>query len=129
MKGALDASALLALLLKEPGWERVFGAIFVDSPITTVNFAEVATRYALRGAAPDVVRNLRRRAPLVLVPVDEDLAVEAAVMAPLTKPAGLSLGDRLCLALAKREGLPALTADRKWKEVETAVGVEIEMIR
>jgi len=129
MKGALDASALLALLLKEPGWERVFGAVFAASPMTTANFAEVATRYALRGAAPAVVRSLSRRAPLVLVPVDEELAIEAAIMAPSTKPAGLSLGDRLCLALAKREGIPALTADRNWQAIAAAVGVEVELIR
>jgi PIN domain nuclease of toxin-antitoxin system len=31
-----------------------------------------------------------------------------------TDRAGLSLGDRLCLALASRRGEDALTADRAW---------------
>jgi len=129
VRAALDASALLAFLLKEPGREQVLTAVIAGSPITTVNFAEVAGRYALRGASEKVVRGLRARVPLVLVPVDEALAIEAAVMLPRTRLAGLSLGDRICLALAKREGIPALTADRAWEGVSDAVGVRVELIR
>lgn len=42
---------------------------------------------------------------------------------------GLSLGDRLCLALAKVKARPALTGDRAWAEVADAIGVEILLIR
>ena len=104
-KAVLDASALLALLLKEPGHERVLTALFADSLIATVNLAEVCARYALRSASEEVIRNLRRRAPLVVVPVDEDLAVESAVMILHTRSEGLSLGDRICLALAQEGGV------------------------
>ena len=129
MRTAIDASALLALLLKEPGHERVMSALFADSAITTVNLAEVCARYALRGASEGVIRGLRRRVPIIVVPVDEELAVMSAVLIPHTRSKGLSLGDRFCLALAKREGLPALTADRKWADIAEAVGVEVELIR
>ena len=37
------------------------------------------------------------------------------------------VGDRACLALACRLGLPALTADRAWKGL--AVGTEVGAIR
>ena len=47
----------------------------------------------------------------------------------LTLERGLSLGDRYCLALARREGVPALTAERRWPEIAAAVGVRVEVIR
>ena len=50
-------------------------------------------------------------------------------MAQATRSAGLSLGDRLCLALAQRNGNGALTADRMWLKVAEAVGVVVELIR
>jgi len=62
------------------------------------------------GMPQPVVRNLVARLPVELVDGDADLALRAADMAPLTKPFGLSLGDRFCLALAARSGVPAFTA-------------------
>ncbi len=124
----LDASAILAFLLAEPGQERVAEALLEDTTMTTVNFAEVATKYVLRGAK-ERARTLAERLPLTLVPVDQDLALRAALMADLTRPAGLSLGDRVCLALGQRTGQTVLTADRAWLEVAAAVGVRVELVR
>jgi len=47
----------------------------------------------------------------------------------VTRPAGLSFGDRACLALARRSGRKAMTADRTWLSVATLLGVEVELIR
>ena len=124
----LDASAVLAFLLRERGHERVLEALAGDPRMSTVNFAEVATKYVLRGF-PEEAERLRDELPVVFVPVDDDLALQAALMASATKPLGLSLGDRVCLALAKRSGLPALTADRAWLDVAGALGVALEVIR
>jgi len=124
----LDASAVLALLLAEPGADRVTEAILAGAEMTTVNFAEVATKYVLRGAVVEA-RALQTRLPVSFVAVDQDLALRAALMAQATRPAGLSLGDRLCLALAQRSDSAALTADRGWLAVAEAVGVVVEMIR
>lgn len=124
----LDASAVRALLLGEPGADRVTEAILDGAEMTTANFAEVATKYVLRGAVAEA-RALQTRLPVALVAVDQDLALRAALMAQVTRPAGLSLGDRLCLALAQRSVSPALTADRSWLSVAEAVGVVVEMIR
>ena len=96
--------------------------------MSTVNLAEVVTKYVLRGFAAQGER-LRDELPVVFVPVDEDLALQAAFMVAVTKPFGLSLGDRICLALARRTGLPALTADRSWTEVAGPLGVTVELIR
>ncbi|MBW4091978.1 MAG: type II toxin-antitoxin system VapC family toxin [Proteobacteria bacterium] len=125
----LDASAVLALTLAEAGQDRVMAAILGGAEMTTVNFAEVAGRYVRNGASAAEVQALRDGLPVVLVPVDEDLAVRAALMVGATRAAGLSLGDRLCLALAQRTGKPALTADRGWAAVAAAVGVTVEVLR
>jgi PIN domain nuclease of toxin-antitoxin system len=60
---------------------------------------------------------------------DLTAALAAGHLRPATRGAGLSLGDRSCLALARTLGLPALTADRSWLGVADAVGVRVEMIR
>ncbi len=96
--------------------------------MSTVNFAEVVTKYVLRGAAAQGER-LRDELPVTFVPVDEDLALQAALMTAVTQPLGLSLGDRICLALARRTGLTALTADRSWLDIAADLGVTVEAIR
>lgn len=124
----LDASALLAFLLAEPGQDRVADALVEGATMTTVNFAEVATKYVLRGAK-DRAATLLDRLPVTLAVVDADLALRAALMADLTRPAGLSLGDRVCLALGQRTGQTVLTADRSWLDVAPAAGVRVELVR
>jgi ribonuclease VapC len=54
-----------------------------------------------------------RPLPIRVVPVDAALSYGAGMLRPLTLPGGLSFSDRYCLALAKREGIPALTAERR----------------
>jgi ribonuclease VapC len=124
----LDASAVLAFLLGEPGKERVTEALLAAPTMTTVNFAEVATKYVLRGAKARA-GTLAERLPVTLVSVDPDLALRAALMSDLTRPAGLSLGDRICLALGQRTGQVVLTADRGWLGVAQAVGAKVELVR
>jgi ribonuclease VapC len=124
----LDASAVLAFLLAEPGKERVAEALLAGATMTTVNFAEVATKYVLRGAKARA-ETLSDRLPVALVSVDEDLAMRSALMADLTRPAGLSLGDRICLALGQRTGQVVLTADRSWLDVAEKVGALVELVR
>lgn len=124
----LDASALLAFLLAEPGQDQVAEALLHQPSMTTVNFAEVAAKYVQRGARAQA-EALAERLPVIMVPVDTDLALRSALMADVTKPFGLSLGDRICLALGARSGLPVLTADRSWSDVAERVGARIIVIR
>lgn len=70
-----------------------------------------------------------RAVAIEVVAVDAALAEEAARLQPATASAGLSLGDRFCLALAKREQLPAITADKIWSTIAGAIGVKVTVIR
>jgi ribonuclease VapC len=124
----LDASALLALLLGEPGCERV-RAVLADCSMTTVNIGEVVGHYARAGASEADIRLVLDPLPIERVAFDESLAFAVGMLLPVTKSAGLSFGDRACLALAARLGVPALTADRPWRSIAAAAAVAVEVIR
>lgn len=124
----LDASALLTLLRGEKGAarvaERLNGAL-----ISTVNYCEVVAHYSRLDASQDDIRAMLSPLPLVLVPVEEPVAFEAGLMRKAGEAIGLSLGDRICLALAKAQDCPALTADKAWKSLAGDLGVKVELIR
>lgn len=128
MMVVLDASALLAMLRGEPGAKKVEAAL-AGSRMSVVNMAEVASHYIHLGMPEEEVDRMLRPLPVELVPADAALAREAARLRRHTVEGGLSLGDRFCLALAKRDGLPAWTSDRKWKEIATAAEVKVVAIR
>lgn len=124
----LDASALLALLLDEPGAAIVAQAI-ADARISSVNYAEVVSHFIHAGMPAEQVEAMLRPLPLTVIDADQALATRAGNLRAATAKAGLSLGDRFCLALAYRDGLPALTADRQWRGVADAAGVQVSVIR
>lgn len=128
-RSVIDASALLAYLRRERGWEQVLRAFTGTATMTTVNFGEVAGWLVRNGADEAAVRALRNGLVIPLTPIDDDLAIRAALLEPLTRSKGLGIGDRLCLALAAREGASALTADTAWDEIAQAVGVAVQLIR
>lgn len=125
---ALDASAVLAMLLGEPGGKRVAAALG-GALLCAVNLAEIVSHYAKLGASHPDIEAMLRPLPMKIVPVDAALSYEAGMLRPLTVPGGLSLGDRYCLALARREGIPALTAERRWPAIAAAADVRVELIR
>lgn len=132
MATVLDASALLAWLQGETGADQVDEALKQGAVIHVVNWAEVLTRLASKGLpAAEVTRQLSERGILgQLLTMDPGTVGDAEVVADLfalTRGAGLSLGDRYCLALAQRLGVPALTADRQWANV--AVSITVQVIR
>lgn len=124
----LDASALLAMLRGEPGAKNVEGAID-QARMSVVNMAEVASHYHKLGMPNELVDQMLRPLPIVLVSADAELCWEVGRLRGVTAEAGLSLGDRFCLALAKRDKLPAWTADRKWKDVADAAETKVVLIR
>ncbi|MHB8575791.1 MAG: type II toxin-antitoxin system VapC family toxin [Dehalococcoidia bacterium] len=123
----LDASALLAHFLDEPGKQAVAAALLAGAAISAVNLAEVLARLHQNGTHELALRQAVARLGLDVVPFDEDLAYRTAVLRPLTRHLGLSLGDRACLALAQKLGLPVLTADRAWADL--SLGITIQLIR
>lgn len=124
----LDASALLALLRNEPGAAKVADAI-ASARMSSVNYAEVVSHFIRAGMPADQVDAMLRPLPMNVVAADQALATIAGGLRAATAEVGLSLGDRFCLALAQRDGLPALTADKQWRTVADAVGVTISVIR
>jgi len=125
-KTVLDASALLAFINREPGAERVT-AVLGEAAISTVNFSEVVTKLALRNRSPRRILDELTQFELEVVDFNRALAEDAGLLATATRGQGLSLGDRACLALARRENAVALTADNAWRQVQ--VGIEIQFIR
>ena len=124
----LDASALLALLLDEPGAEQV-KAVLAEAVLGVVNLEEIVSYFAKLGVALVDIKSLLHPLPVRFVPVDADLSYDAGMLRPLTSQHGLSLGDRCCLALARREAIPAMTADRQWADIAAAVSVQVRLIR
>jgi PIN domain nuclease of toxin-antitoxin system len=128
----LDASALLAHLRDEPGADVVAEAIASGAVISAVNLAEVFSRVADRGGDPaklaaELTQSGLLDGAITIEPFTVADAIDAARLRPLTRDAGLSLGDRACLALARRLDAPALTADSEWQGA--AHGVEVQPIR
>ena len=56
--------------------------------------------------------------------MDRAQAEAAGVLRAVTRSAGLSLGDRACLALARSLGATALTTDCPWAGLDCGVTVE-----
>jgi ribonuclease VapC len=126
----LDASALLAYLRGEPGADAVSEAIASGATISAVNLAEALSRSTDSGVDPvQLARDLTDRGLLdgaiATEPFTAADAIEAARLRPLTRAAGLSLGDRACLALTRRLDGVAITTDAAWARVELDVALTL----
>jgi PIN domain nuclease of toxin-antitoxin system len=128
MSIVLDASAIIAMLRGERGAAKVAAAI-AGARVSSVNYAEVISHFIHAGMPEQLVDAMLDPLPLAVVPMDKALAQVAGRLRALTASAGLSLGDRFCLALARRDGLPAWTSDQNWKKVADAVDVKVVAIR
>jgi len=125
----LDASAVLALLNKEPGHEQVL-AVLPTAAIGTVNLTEVISKLCARGVPPDAAMEAVQCLGVEIVLHSLEHALLAGALRPITKAFGLSLGDRACLALGRERRAAVITAERHWDErVEAAAGVSIQRIR
>lgn len=126
MSATLDTSAVLAVVFDEPGADRVLPEL-AGGAISAVNVAEVTAKMVDRGFAWTDARAAVNRFGLSVAALDAPLAFASGALRDGTRSRGLSLGDRACLALAQREGVRVLTADRAWRDLD--IGVEIEVIR
>jgi ribonuclease VapC len=129
VQAILDAAAVVAFLNREPGHEAITDALAAGAGLCTANAAEVIAVLMRRGLTAEEATQALDDLPLTIVDVDLDLARRAGVMEQSTRQSGLSLGDRLCLALAARERLPAITTDRIWAQAGPLVDVQIRLIR
>lgn len=118
----LDASALLALLLGEPGSDRV-EALLPGAVISAVNLSEVAAKLIERGAPPEAVNQAIAAVGIEVIAFDEAQAMAAADLRVRTRALGLSLGDRACIALGEMRSASVVTCDRAWTEVESTAAI------
>lgn len=131
-KSVLDAAAFLAYLRDEPGAEIVENALINGCYISIINWVEVLSKIVDLGeSAEEIIKRLRDEGllenSLKIIACNEEDAITIAKFRPVTKSAGLSLGDRACLALGKRLNLPVLTADKVWSSL--SLGITINLIR
>ncbi len=120
----LDASAVLAYLQRERGYPRVSSALASGAGISAVNLAEVYAKLIERGLPAHEVCARLKSLGLKVLPFDEGDALESAALYQQARRLGLSLGDRACLASARRLRLPVLTADEVWTRMP-AVNVQV----
>lgn len=129
----LDASALLAVMLNEPGHERV-RAVVNTASIHAVNVAEVIAKLMRTGVPANEAHESVEELHL---DIGEEFSLkQAAACGALiaeTRKQGLSLGDCICLTSAALADRVAVTAERRWKELEGrqcgGVSLRVELIR
>lgn len=123
----LDASAILAVLNREPGAEKLSPELLSQAVSGTVNLAEVHGKLVSEGGDPDEAWED------TLSPIREAIAFTAGQvqiagsLIAQTRALGLSLGDRACLALALALKAPVYTADKSWGKLK--LGIPIHVIR
>ena len=122
----LDASALLILINREIGSEVVADEV-PGALISSVNHSEVVAKLVDRGMSEEAIREDLGSLEIEVVAFDAEQSYIAGLLRWATRARGLSLGDRACLSLARHLGMPVLTADRVWTELE--LGVEVRLAR
>jgi PIN domain nuclease of toxin-antitoxin system len=122
----LDSSAILAVFLNEPGGEIVV-PLLEGALLSTVNLAEVHVRLIELGASAGHVWSRLQSVQCEICFFSDTQARTAAELRSITRPFGLSLGDRACLALAIERKAAVYTADKVWKKLDLVI--EIVAIR
>jgi ribonuclease VapC len=126
----MDSSALLAVSKGEIGAEYVMELLQTqDCVISSVNAAEVATRLLDMGLPATELERAVSQFRVDVVDFNYEQSIACARLRTSTKSAGLSLGDRACLALTQLMDGCAVTADHAWDDVKKAIGVRVLMIR
>ncbi len=124
-KVVLDASALLALLNEEPGSEHVAMLIEEGATMSTVNLSEVVAKLSEAGMPEEAIHEALDALGITIVDFDNAFAYKTGLLRLATKKAGLSPGDRACLALAGQLGLPAVTTNCVWESLPLDITIQI----
>ena len=126
-KVVLDASAIIAVINAESGTEKLSAQLLARAVGSTVNLAEVQTKLLSRGWSSEQAWEDATSPVRDVLPFDEEQAKIAGDLSIQTRPLGLSLGDRACLALGISLKAPVYTAERAWKKLK--LGVKVHVIR
>jgi PIN domain nuclease of toxin-antitoxin system len=117
----MDASAIIATILKEKGYlmvESMLEDMTQTNMITAVNASEVLHKLMEKGFTDEEAIEAFESLNLTLIPIDYDLAKEAAAIWFNTRAIGASLGDRFCLAAARHMNAQAITAEKSWQTLK-----------
>jgi PIN domain nuclease of toxin-antitoxin system len=85
--------------------------------MSAANWSETWQKLHQHGVDADRATRRLRVLGVRVEPLTAADAVTAARLWDRGRPAGLSLGDRCCLALAERVGGAAVTADTAWAQL------------
>jgi len=96
--------------------------------MSAVNLSEVVAKLVDHGMPADAVHAVLEALSIEIHSFDRDAGYAAGKLRRNTRAAGLSLGDRACLALAIHLGTTAVTADRAWGSLPEGTA-RITMIR
>lgn len=124
MTVVLDASALLAYLQDEPGGEIV-DAVLPESVMSSVNWAEVIQKAIAAGVDVEGMRDDLQVLGLTIEPFSIEDGEMTGRLWEKTRSYGLSLGDRACLSLGWRLGVPILTSDRTWSSLSLSLNIQV----
>lgn len=124
---AVDASALIAFLRREPGADVV--AVHLRGAfISAVNLCEVLEKTPKSDNSTERVLALLHNWQVEIIPFDTNQAiVSSRLKSQIENKHDISFADRACLALAVSRTIPAVTADRAWKSL--AIGADVILIR
>lgn len=117
----LDASALLAVLKKETGYQKLEKDLSdSEAVISAVNFSEVIAVLKKLGMPHKEAENVILSVVPTVISFTQDSASLAGDMISVTKEYGLSLGDRACIATGIIHNLPIYTTDKAWQLLSIA---------
>lgn len=125
----VDSSALVALAVQEPGWERLRDAVGVDPgpAVGTPTLVETAIVLASRigGTARTVLSRLLEDGEIEVLPFERDhwpVALDAFVRYGKGRhPAALNLGDCFAYATASVAGEPLLSLGDDFAQTDLEV--------
>lgn len=120
----LDTSAIMAILLGEPGQEFAAQRA-INSSLSSVNLTETLAKCVEKEVPTAVAREYISGSGISIVAFDAEMALRAGELFKSTKKGVLSLGDRACIATAMVTGGTAITADRVWSTLDLPCPIEL----
>jgi ribonuclease VapC len=128
----LDSSAVLALILNEPGGQHVDALLdrldrgeIAQIALSALTWCEILSRLHRNNdamTASELAGLLEGVEVVSFTLPDAELAADFARM-----DCSISLGDRACLALARTRNATAWTTDKVWQRLN--IGVTVKVLR
>jgi ribonuclease VapC len=116
-KVLFDASALLALIRKERGYEQL-EPLLACSCISAVNLTEVVSVLVRVGIPEIEIKEIVNEIIPEVLAFDHQVGILAGSLIKNTKALGLTLGDRACIATGIIHNMLVYTADQVWKDLQ-----------